>query len=194
MNNKEVNFYNNNEIKEENQEKNKNDLCSLILVILLDCIFEKNQKKNFNQICNLIKNMELNEFLFISILNELLHIFSRNMDFNNMYAIKYINIDNNNKEKTKDSRSKSVIEEDNFDLMNFYEDLFYFILILLKKKYCSEETINKNNDTLNENKANNNNYNIINYKKQDRIQLEFIHLLIFIEQMINPFTNYEMIQ
>ena len=194
---KEINLDSNNEINEENQEKFKNDLSSLILTISIDCIFETNKKKKLNQFCHKIKKIELNEKSFLAIINELMNIFSRNMDSKNMNAIKYVSIDNKVKEKTNYSSSKSLTKEENFDFMNFYEDLFYFILILLEIKLCKEENINYNinNDNLNENKNNNiNNNNIINNKKIDLIKLELMNLLFFIEEMINANINNKNIQ
>ena len=179
----------------ENHEKNqnfKNELITLIILILLDNIFEKNMKRNFNYFYNEIKKIELNDCQFISIINKLIELFSNNVDFKNMSVIK--NINNINPRK-KSSTNSINISSENFNYMNFYEDIFDFILLLFKKKLCKKENINNNiQNHQDENIDINKNTNSINMIKSDRVKSDLLNLLVFILEMINSFINNHSIQ
>ena len=194
MKNKEVNLDNNNENNEESQEKFKNNLCSLILTILLSCIFEKNIKQNLTTFCNEIKKIELNDYILIKIIREIINIFGRTFDSNKMLVIKNMDNKNNDKATKKNSSNSINIEEEDFDFMSFYEDLFYFILVLFEMKFCKEEINNNNIQEDNKNKIINNNNEQINMIRQDKTKLELINLMFYIEQTVSNHINNNNIQ
>ena len=187
INNKEISLDSNNDINDEKyQEKFKNDHYFLIISIILTCIFDKNKKDNFNFFCSQIKTIELNETLFISIIREMLNIISNIIN----QSIK--NKNNTKNEKIRKKSSSSSINSENIEFMNYNEDLFKFILILIRKKFSIDENIN-NDDLIqfdkDKNKTINNKINSLNKNKQDRIQLELINLIFFIEEMVSAQIN-----
>ena len=199
INNKEIDSDLTIETNEKKDEKFKNDLLSLILTILLNNIFDKNIKQNFNNFCNLIKQNELNDFLFLSIINETIRIFSNNLDFKNMSAIK--NSQNNNSNKKEGSVNNNSIYE-NFDFMKYYEDLFGFILILFKKKFAKKEENNKfnpqNNENENEKEIKKDEIvgiiNPMNRNNPNKIEIDLINLLFFIEETLSAKINNKQIE
>ena len=200
INIKEIKLNSNNEGKEENIEKFKNDFYSLIILILINNIFEKNRKKNMDSFFKIINEFKLNYQLFISITNEMINIFGSNLESKNMAVIKNINNIkdiNNKKQKKKSSSSNINITSENFNYSNFYEDIFDFILILFRKIFCKKDEKKDIKDMQKENIT-----NIINFKESlikdqsgiERIKLELINLIIFIEEMISAQINNDNIQ
>ena len=184
----------NKENKEESQEKCKNNLSSLIILILFDYIVGKNNKNNFNIFYNELNKNELNDCQILTIINELINIFSNNLDSNDMSVIKNIN----NINPIKKSSSSNITSE-SFNYMNFYEDLFDIILLLLKKKFYHNEG-KINNKMIQNNKEEkkyeniNKNINQINMIKHDKIKLDLINLIFFVEEMISAHINNHNIQ
>ena len=89
---------------DESQENEKIILCNLIVSIIITSIFTKNKKINFHDFFSEIKQLYLNENLFIHIINEILKIFSNYMDIQNIKN-RIINSDeNNNKSSRKTSK------------------------------------------------------------------------------------------
>ena len=172
------------ELNEEKNEKFKNDLLSLILLIVLNNIFDKNKKQNFNYFCNLIKQCELNDFLFLSIINAIIKIISNNLNSKNMSVIKNIN---NNKMTKKTSSNSINSSNDNFDYMNYYEDFFEFILILFRKKFVDNNIFNLKNkeEGIKKEVIIHETRNPINQNKADRIQIDLINLIFFIEETLS---------
>ena len=180
----------------ENAEKVKNDLFLLIVFMLLKHIFEKNNKKNFNYFCSIINNSDLNEKVFLSIINELINIISNNIEAKDMSVIKNIKV-NNPKTKLKNRSNTNILIVEDFDFSNFYEDLFNFILILIKKKFIKNENNNnmiEKNQKENINKINQNDNNNLNKNKPDRVKFELINLIFFIEEMVSAHINNNNIQ
>ena len=188
VNNKEHNLdlVNDNEEVKNSQtipEKITNNLSSLIISILLDAILKKNKKKYFNNFCTEIKQAELNDQMFMSIINNLYQIITENLSYETS-PIK------NTKSSNTNSKSKStsnVPKIDEIDFRSFYEDLFDFILILFKKKFEKNENESKNNEIENIEKENIINKDIRN--KPDEVKLNLINLVVFIEEMINGYIN-----
>ena len=177
--------------KEENPDKFKNDLFSLIFLILINNIFDKNKKSNLNLLFNEIYKIEFNDSLIISIINEMLIIISKNLDSKNMSVIKNMNNITNLKRRKRSNSNTSNITFDNFNYMSFYEDIFDLILLLFRIKYCKgvENKEENNNKVLMEEETKNNNENQINLNKPDRIKLELINLIFFIEEMLSAQIN-----
>ena len=203
INNKEIKLDSNNESNEDNNDKFKNELYSLIILILINNIFEKNKKKNFNLFIKIINEIKLNDQLFIPITNEMIKIIGSNLETKNMTVIKNINEINdiNNKDSKKQRKKSSsnnvIITSENFNFSNFYEDIFDFILILFRKIFCKKDSKKDIKDTQTENITN----IIINKESSqkdqigiERIKLELINLIIFIEEMISGQINNDNVQ
>jgi hypothetical protein len=188
VNNKEHNLdlVNENEEVKNSQtipEKITNNLSSLIISILLDAILKKDKKKYFNNFCTEIKQAELNDQMFMSIINNLYQIITENLSYETS-PIK------NTKSSNTNSKSKSnsnIPKIDEIDFRSFYEDLFDFILMLFKKKFEKNENESKNNEIENIEKENIINKDIRN--KPDEVKLNLINLVVFIEEMINGYIN-----
>ena len=203
INSKEIKLDSNNESNEENNEKFKNDFYSLIILILISNIFEKNRKKNMNLFFKIINEIKLNDQLFISITNEMIKIFGSNLESKNMTVIKNINEINDinykdNKKQRKKSSSNNVnITSENFNFSYFYEDIFDFILILIRKIFCKKDEKKDIKDIQKENIENIIIYEESSKKNQSiigRIKLEFVNLIIFIEEMISGQINNDNVQ
>jgi len=190
VNNKEHNLdlvTENEEVKKSQTipEKITNNLSSLIISILLDAILKKNNKKYFNNFCNEIRQTELNDQIFTSIINYLYQIITETFAYETS-PIKIIKSSNTN---TKSKSTSNVPKIEEFDFRSFYEDLFDFILILFKKKFEKNENENEN---INNKIGNNEKENIINKdvrSKTDEVKLNLINLVVFIEEMINGYIN-----
>ena len=207
INNRENKLDSNNENCEENNEKFKKDFWTLIILILIENIYEKNRKKHLNLFIKIINEIKLNDQLIITITNELIKIFEANLESKNMSVIKNINnineindINNkDNKKQRKKSNSSNIITSENFNYSNFYEDIFDFILILFRNIFCKkEEKKDIKDNSLQKENINNNIINkeppLIEWNNIDRIKLELINLIIFIEEMINGQINNDNIQ
>ena len=170
------------EKRDDSQENDKNNICILVLSIIINCIFEKNKKKNFTIFCNEIKQLDLNENLFLYIINEILRIFSNNMDAKSMSIINYINNNEDNNSKTAKTTNKDNSGNfETFDFKNFFEDLFEFILCLIKKYFYKRDI------PLNQNQ--NNNDETILQNKPNRVLQELMNLIFFIEEMVSAHIN-----
>ena len=186
-----LNYIINIEVNENFQENEKNEISKVIISILFKSIFEKNSKKNFNNFCSEIKQLDLNEDLFKYIINELLNIFSKNMDINKMSALTYFNNQNENNYKIQNKASNiNTSSIENFDFNSFFNDLFEFILVLIKKSFTKRDIpLNPNQNKIDENqKISKISTNILRNKK-DRITQELINLIFFIEEMFNAQIN-----
>jgi len=188
INNKEHNLdlINENEEVKQSQtipEKITNNLCNLIISILLFVIIKQNKKNNFNNFCTEIKQAELNEQIFKSIINNLYQIITEAL------ALETAPV-KNTKSSITNSKSKStsnIPKIDEIDFRSFYEDLFEFILILFKKKFEKNENEGKNHENKSKEKENIINMDIRN--KPDEVKLNLINLVVFIEEMINGYIN-----
>ena len=185
------------EVNESFQENEKMNISKTIVSILLKSIFEQNHKKNFNYFCSEIKQLDLNDDLLKFIINEILNIFSKNMDMKTMTAISYINVqdENNNKMTNKSNNINYISAIENFDFNSFFDDLFEFILVLIKKSFNKREMpINPNQNDNNENHKISKISMYISQNQKDRINQELIILIFFIEEMINAQINANNIQ
>ena len=163
----------------------KNDLSKIVITILLKCIFEKNQNKNFTNFHREIKELNLNDDLVIYIINEILTIFS-NIDEKS--PIKIIIFDeNNNKKARKISNANDKISY-NFDYNSFFDNLFEFILLLLRK-YFNKKDIPLSNDQKNKHESlKESKFELhLDQNKPNRIILEIVNLIFFIEEMANAY-------
>ena len=170
------------------QESERNNISKLVISIILKCIFEKNKDKNFFSFCNEIKQMDLNDILFSYIINEILNLFSTYMDSNNSNII--INIEENTNKRSRKVSNASYNPLDNFDYINFFDNLFDFILILINKYFSKKDfylNINTKNKEENQKISN---FEITNTQiKPNLIIQELINLIFFIEEMINAHIN-----
>ena len=184
------------EVSENFQENEKFELSKLIISILFKSIFERNNKKNFNYFCSEIKQLDLNDALFKYIINEILDIFSYNMDINTMHAFTYINYQNENNNKIQNKSSNiNASSIENFDFNSFYNDLFEFVLVLIKKAFTKREiSVNPNQNSNDENQKISKISMNISQNKKDRIIQELISLIFFIEEMINAQIIHNKIQ
>ena len=183
------------EINDNFQENEKFELSKLIISILFKSIFEKNNKKNFNNFCSEIKQLDLNDTLFKFIINEILNIFSINMDIKTMPAINNINYQNENNKNQNKASNININSIENFDFNSFFNDLFEFVLVLIKKTFTKREiSINPNQNNIEENPKISKISMNISQNKKDRIVQEIINLIFFIEEMINAQINNNNIQ
>ena len=182
-------------------EKLRYNLCSAIILILMVNILECNRKQHLNLFFNEIKQIEFDESLIISITKKIMDIFSRNIDSKINPQIKNmnndLNIKNNILKRKKSISSNSTTSSETFNYMNFFEDLFEFILILLKKVIYKDKDNNSiNNENLDKKEENNKENKresalIINSNNQDRIKFELINIIFIIEEMVNSKINSE---
>ena len=175
------------DIQEDSKDNNINNQCTIIINILINHIFEKNKKKSFNYFCNEIKQIELNEKLFSFIINGILKIFSDFMDSKND---SFINNQNENNIKNKKTGTENNKETENIDYKAFFEDLFEFLIIIIKKSVTKRDTSLEN--LKNENGENKRKISIDSIHKangQDIIIQEIINLIFFIEEMISAHIN-----
>ena len=178
-------------INEKNLEKLRHNLCSIIILILMVNILENNRKLHLNRFFNDIKEIKFDENFIISIIKKIMEIFSKSIDPKKIPLNKNMNNDLNNKNngqqgKKNSSSNNTNITFENFSYMNFYEDLFEFILILLKK------IINKDEENNNINKENQGeNPPIIHFNEQNKIKFELINILFIIEELLNTQINVE---
>ena len=185
----------NSEANENFHENEKAKLSKHIVSILIKSIFEKNNKKNLNYFCNEIKQLDLSDDLLKLIIVEILNIFSNNMDINNMSVIFYTNLDKNNNKIQNKTIGNNDISIENFDFNNFFDDLFEFIQILIKKSFSKRDNFtNLNQDDIYDNHIISKISKNISPNKNDIITQEIINLLFFIEEMITAHINHNNIQ
>ena len=181
---------------DESQENDKIILCNLVVSIIITSLFTKNKKINFHDFYSEIKQLYLNENLFLHIINEILKIFSNYMDIQNI-KIRIINSDeNNNKSSSLKTSNDSGNILENFDFNHFYDGLFEFILILFQK-YENKKAVYINQNNQNDIEENQKESKIIinnSQNKSNRIILELINLIFFIEEMISAHINNKAIQ
>ena len=173
-----IKFFNNLNFSDYLQENEKQNICNIVISILIKSIIEKNKKDNFEYFCSEVRNMDLNENLLMHIINEILKIITIYMDEKSIKNI--INSD-----------------ENNFNYNKFFGDLFKFIFIFIKK-YFNNRKISislKQNDKMNDQKESKIGIMINNsLNNQNRIIVEIINLIFFIEEMINAHINNNAIQ
>ena len=171
----------------ESQENDTIIICKLVISILITSIFTKNKKMNFHEFFSEIKQTHLNENLFIHIINEILKIFSNYMDLQNIRKNIINSDENNNKPSSKTSNDSGNIL-DSFDFNHFYDGLFEFILILFQK-YVNKKDMYINQNNKDENQKESKIEIPYSKNKPNRIILELINLIFFIEEMISAHIN-----
>ena len=190
-------------INEKNLEKLRYNLCSIIILILMVNILENNRKQHLNRFFNGIKEIKFDENFIISIIKKIMEIFSKSIDTKKIPVNKNMNNDmynkNNKQQGKKNSSSNNTnITSENFSYMNFYEDLFEFILILLKKIINKDEENNNNINNIiikkqeeNDKERQGENPLIIYSNVQNKIKFELINILFIIEELLNTQINVE---
>ena len=171
------------------EEIEKQNICKIIIPILIKSIFEKNKKNIFDSFQSEIRNMDLNDNLMIHIINEIMKIFSIYIDEKN---IKNINSNENNLKKSRKLSNASEIKKDNFDFKRFFGNLFKFIFIFIKKYFNKRKnSINITPNPIEYNQKESKIGILINnsLNNENRTIQEIINLIFFIEQKVDVHFN-----